>query len=400
MSEVIAALLIILLSIILIVIIWVIVKNLAVGDSEVAEVRTQFYQESIQITSIKFNEEGIKLSLQKTGRNMKIKTSTLVNEISEAPEGIDIISVVDLSGSMVSCNDVSRTCCQNNLGGGSYSSNNCYGLDMGLEDTCTSVCNGFWVDRLTPVKEANKELVTILSELEDSRIGIVAYSTGLVNSASIGLTNNVDDLNTIIDSWSSEGSTCICCGINQASDILEEQSLEGREKKIIVMSDGEANIVCPEQGTRNAARDAIQSSCDAREILENLIIYSVGAGENVNENTLRQIADCGGGIYFSALDIDELIGAYRNIINEIRSSYIFSSSNLDYLYVVFSNSTSSYRERIDDIPPNLVIRTYSFDLTGKLEGQIVKIEVYPVILLKSGKEEIGPLYDSWELVKN
>jgi len=34
-------------------------------------------------------------------------------------------------------------------------------------------------------------------------------------------------------------------------------------------------------------------------------------------------------------------------------------------------------------------------LEGKLEGEIIKIEVYPVILSNSGKEEIGPLFDSW-----
>ncbi|MCX6750784.1 MAG: hypothetical protein NTZ83_04965, partial [Candidatus Pacearchaeota archaeon] len=80
---------------------------------------------------------------------------------------------------------------------------------------------------------------------------------------------------------------------------------------------------------------------------------------------------------------------------EIKSSYK-PINRFNYLYIVFYNETSSYREKIFDIPDPLVIRKYQFDLTGKISGKITKVEIYPAIVSESGKEVIGPLFDSWE----
>jgi len=397
MSDVIAAFLIILLSLFLIVIIWNIVKGLAVDDAELTEVKTEFFGENIQITALTLDEEIVKISLQRIARKDRRVVNIWSQEEFEADLGIDIISVVDLSGSMVSCNGVSSSCCSNTLRSNSYSSGNCYGVSEESEGDCLNICRGSWVNRLDPTKNSNRELLTLLSELENSRIGIVSYSDGVIVSAGTDLTSDIDTLTNVIDSLEARGSTCICCGINEALRILEEQSSDTILKKIIVMSDGEANVRCPEQHTGNAMRDAILSSCNARSSVSNLTVYSVGAGENVNENTLREIAECGEGTYFSALNVSELIEAYRNIIREITTSYVSSYSRFDYIYVVFYNETNSYVEKISNIPENLVIRTYSFDLSDKLEGEIIKIEIYPVILLKSNREEIGPLFDSWIL---
>jgi len=158
---------------------------------------------------------------------------------------------------------------------------------------------------------------------------------------------------------------------------------------------GEANVKCI-WNAPNASQDAINSSCYAKENLDNLIVYSIGAGENVNEETLRGISDCGGGKYFSAMNISELIDVYRSVAEEIKTTSI-SVNKFNYLYVLFYNGTSSYKEKISEMPDILAIKRYNFDLTGKLEGNITKIEVYPVILSKEGKEIIGPSFDSWEL---
>ncbi len=396
MSNVIATLLIILLAIVLVIIMWIIIKDLVAKDTEIAEIKTEFFGENIRITALKFDEDIVKISLQKIGRRDNPKTTLWSSGEISGSLGVDIISVVDLSGSMISCNSISEQCCNDVLGATSYSSRNCYGLSENHKEDCVNICNGVWVNRLTPTKDSNREILTIINEIEDSRVGIVAYNAGIISSSGTGLTSNTDILNSVIDSWEVGGNTCICCGINEALRILEEQSPENKLKKIIVMSDGQANTRCQEQGTGDPSQDAIRSSCGAYSTLSNLTIYSVGAGDNVNENTLREIANCGKGVYFPALDISGLIEAYRNVIGEIKTNYITSYSRLDYIYIVFKNETSSHIEKIANIPRNLVIRTYSFDLTDKLEGKVVRIEIYPVILLKSGKEEIGPLFDFWD----
>jgi hypothetical protein len=394
LSTVIATLLIIMLTLIVIGILWVVLRNVIIHQSEIAGVQKEFFAENVEILSFKVDGGLINFSLKKVGGEIRAKNEINKGEIVEEME-LDIISIIDLSGSMCSCNGVSSSCCTNTLRGDSYSGGNCYGVNSNRNTSCISTCGGTWVDRLSSAKAANRELINVLSESEDNRIGLIVYSTSVNNSASLDLTNNLTQLNNKIDSWQARGSTCICCGINEAARRLQQQSSDDKDKIIIVMSDGDANIECSTQHTHNAVQDAIKSSCDANQSLENLVVHSIGVGENVNEGALINISICGGGKYFSAINVSELIQAYKRVAEEIKSSHK-AINRFNYLYIVFYNETSSYREKIFDIPDPLVIRKYQFDLTGKIEGNITKVEIYPAIVSESGKEIIGPLFDSWE----
>lgn len=397
LSAVVTTLLVILLTIVAIVIMWAVMKSVVTKNSEFINAQKDFFSEKIEITYIKLNQSLVSISLRKTGGSLGTPGGQNVTETLEIAEA-DIISVVDLSGSMApACSGVSSTCCRNTLEG-SYSSSThiCSNVNPIRNVTCTTTCGGIWVDKLSSLKEANKELTKILSEAEGSRIGLVGYNTHIIDSASLDLTDNLNQLDDKIDSWQTGGSTCICCGINEALRRLQEDSSEDKMKKIVLMSDGAANIMCSEQNTQNAMQDAIKASCDAKAAdSENLVIYTIGLGEDVNENTLISMADCGGGRYFSAMNVSELIEVYKRVAGEIRNN-LHSPSKFTYLYIIFYNETTSYKEKITEIPDVLVIKNYNFDLTGKLEGEIKKIEVYPVIVSGSGKEVIGPFFDSWE----
>jgi hypothetical protein len=394
LSTVIATLLVIVLVFVAIAILWVVLRRVIMNQTEVVEVQKEFYSESIQIAKIRVNNGSVNISLERAGGKIKVTGNETGIETVEVAEA-DIISVVDLSQSMApTCNGVSYACCTNTLSG-SYSSGNCSNVNPIRNITCTTTCGGIWVDKLFALKSSNKELINILSQSEGSKIGLVGYNTSIVNSASLDLTNDVNQLNNRIDSWQSGGSTCICCGINEALRKLQEQSSDGVAKKIIVMSDGEANVKCATQNTNDAIKDSIKSSCDAKASLDNLVIYTIGVGGNVNEDALRNISACGGGKYFSAMNTSELIDVYRSVAADIQSSK--SVSKFNYLYIVFYNKTTSYKEKILEIPEILGVKSYNFDLTGNLAGNITKIEIYPVILSKSGKEIIGPLFDKWEL---
>jgi len=393
LSDVIAVLLIVLLAILLVGILWIVVKDMTKQQSEFVGVQKQFFKENVDIYSTQINGGSISLSLRKTTGEIRVKTNESREDTLEMAE-MDIISIVDVSGSMCSCNGVSPTCCSNTLRG-QYSGGICTGVNSNRGTSCVSTCGGEWVDRLSYAKEANKELINILSRSEGTRIGLVAYSSSVDTSASIDLTNNVTLLINIIDSWQAGGSTCICCAINDAARRLRAQSSDDRIKKVIVMSDGEANVECSTQHTHNAMQDAIRAACDSRASLNNLVINSIGAGENVNEPTLVNISICGGGKYFSALDINDLIEIYRVVAQDIKTTYK-SINSFDYLFIVFSNENASYTEKVIDLPDPLVIKGYQFNLTGKLEGNVTKIEIYPVIIADSGREIIGPLFDVWK----
>lgn len=102
-----------------------------------------------------------------------------------------------------------------------------------------------------------------------------------------------------------------------------------------------------------------------------------------------------GGKYYPAINVNDLVDVYKHTAEDIKTTYT-STSNLNYLFVVFYNGTDSYTEKIPEIPNVLEMKKYQFDLTGKLEGKITKIEVYPVIITNSGKEITGPPSGIWK----
>ncbi len=403
LSTVIVTIIIILLTIVAVTIIWVIVKNVVVNQSENAGIQEQFFSENVKMVSLRVNGDLANISLQRSAGKIKsgeigTKKQEVVTTEYVQDEDADIISVVDLSGSMAPmCSNVSFRCCRNNLDGNYNSSaESCSGIDESLEGECVNACGGDWVDKIASTKEANRQLIDILSEATGIRVGLVGYNTTTVYSAGEDLTNNFIALNDTINLWGTGGITCICCGINTAVKMLKQQSTDGMAKKIIIMSDGDANMRCNEQNTGNAATDAIKASCDAKtDMGSNLTVYTIGAGGEVNEATLRSIAECGGGKYFSAINVSELVNVYRSVAVEIKSSM---NSTLDkgYFYIVFYDDDSSYREKITNIPGLLSIKNYQFDISGKLAGEIKKIEVYPAVVSKSGKEVIGSVADSWK----
>ena len=395
LSSIVATLIIILISIVAIAIVWFVMSNIITKQTELAKIETEFFSENIIIKKINMEDGSINLTLEKKGG---VESTSQNKQIIETKQVInsDIISVVDLSPSMRVCEETTMECCVDVLNGYWESYEYCGGVDLDLKDSCISVCGGVLDDKIVAAQISNKELVNfIFSESEGSRIGFVGYSQDVVDSASIDLTDNLNLLNDKIDSWDIFDNTCICCGINEAIKKLEEQSNSDKVKKMIVMSDGESNTVCIEQNTGDPAQDAIKAACDANQSLNNLVIYTVGMGDRVDEETLVEIANCGGGRYFSAINVSELIDIYTTIGEEIKTTYT-TITNVNYLFAVFYNGTDSYKYKINKIPGALEIKTYQADLTGKLTGEITKIEIYPVIITDSGKEIIGPVSDTWE----
>jgi hypothetical protein len=378
LSGVITILMVIILGLVILAVVWATVGKFIQEEVKIAEAQAQFFGERVEMSSVNFNEEEetVTLVIKKlTGQTVSRDNGTSTQEPMEA----DIISVVDLSGSMRICSN-GRWCC----------SSPCYDE---TEDHCINSCFGTWEDKLIPTQNANKELINTLQDT-NNRIGLVGYNNNIVNSASLDLTDNIGQLEETIDSWSTGGSTCLCCGINEAVSKLTGQSSEEKTKAIIVMSDGEANSECGEQGTGDAIEDAIKAACDANETFENFMIYTVGVGIGVDEETLTAVAECGDGGYFPVADTSNLVEIYQEVAERIQQRHE-SIHKFNYFIILFQNETDSYKEIITDLPEVLGSKRYDIDLEGKLSGEIQKIEVYPVILV-SGEEVIGPLLDEWE----
>jgi Mg-chelatase subunit ChlD len=390
LSTIVITLIIVLLSLIAITILSIVVWGIIEQHAETAEIQNRFFGENIDLMSVNTYYPFVNITLTRQTGEIKATEINRTTTTETTSSEVDIISVVDLSGSMISCFGITQSCCTSI--GGNYGGGSCFSLPITSQAGCIS-CGGTWEDKLTPLKDANKNMINTLLVEEGNRLSLVGYRSNVINPASAALTNNISFLTTRIDSWTATSNTCICCGINNASDTLLAQSSSDKSKAIIVMSDGEANVRCSRQGTGDAKQDAIHAACDANGTLSNIAIWSIGVGD-ADTATLTSIAQCGGGSYFSVLNASELTQIYQAIAEEIQFMYQ-SAESLNYLAIVFYNATDSYKETLYNIPEILQTKTYNFNLQGLLSGTIIKIEVYPIIVSKSKNEVTGPLLSSW-----
>ncbi len=109
-----------------------------------------------------------------------------------------------------------------------------------------------------------------------------------------------------IDTMEAGGGTDVCCGIEAGFAQLE--SVTADNKVMIVMTDGQ-----DEAG--NATITAAQEAAEA-----GITIYTIGFGEDVNEELLKQLAEIGGGEYRYA-NTDSIMG--------IISSFLYAQQSAD-----------------------------------------------------------------------
>jgi hypothetical protein len=238
-----------------------------------------------------------------------------VNFSIESVGNADVILITDVSGSMnwrmdSNSEGVTRTCSDPNL----------YALST---------------KRISLAKCLDKDFSDIILGDAYNRVGLVSFDNSM--DSSLGLTNNKISLYAEIDSYSAGGGTCICCGINEAINILSGQSEPSRNKSIVVMSDGEANQRCTNNYCQQicnwwwggtciwwqtvcdsdaAGKDAIDAACSAKQN-HNITVHAIGFGPDIESDTLQSIADCGNGTYYASDDPETLSDIYSTIAQSI-----------------------------------------------------------------------------------
>jgi hypothetical protein len=226
----------------------------------------------------------------------------------------DVFSVTDLSGSMQeSCVGASGWCCWLN--------------DCSTEASCSSNCGGTFESKIDAAIDANNIFIDAVLNETGNRVGLVGYRSTVSVNDFHELTTDNSSLHAEVNSWTADGGTCICCGINEGVSQLVSNSPTQNFRSLVVMSDGEANGECAEQNTGDAAQDAINAACDAYSN-HNIIVYAVGFGSGAEEATLQSIADCGQGNYFFS-DVSSLNAVYAQIAQDILdASYSEQTLNL------------------------------------------------------------------------
>lgn len=160
-------------------------------------------------------------------------------------------------------------------------------------------------DRLGAVKES---LAFLVDELrEDDRVGIVVYSersrTVLEPTSASDKTRIMDAINAL----QPEGSTNVEDGLRLGYDLAQSYKTEGENTRVIVLSDGVANV-------GNTGPDAILQTIKAG-VEDDITLSTIGFGMgNYNDVLMEQLANDGNGNYFY---VDTLREARRVFVHNL-----------------------------------------------------------------------------------
>ncbi|MFP4634119.1 MAG: vWA domain-containing protein [Candidatus Aenigmatarchaeota archaeon] len=294
----------------------------------------------------------------------------------------DMFSVVDISGSMGTCDvpgDESNYDCQDRCA--NPDSFCCWLNDCESQTGCED-CDGIWLDygieRINVAKESTKEFIDIVLNVSGSRAGLNAYETTVNGEDVHNLTRDNESLYSTVDGWEAGGGTCICCGVEDATERLVEQSNESRYRSMVVMSDGEANEDCHGGDPKE---EAIQAACDAYEN-HGIEVYTIGFGpeDEVDEETLKEMADCGNGTYYYS-ELGGLEEIYENVTEDMLAAR-YEEQELEMLeedvekmrlsqssYVRFNYTGGEQNLRHGEIPLSLQSDRFGGDVESPKDGE-------------------------------
>jgi hypothetical protein len=195
-----------------------------------------------------------------------------------------------------------------------------------VSDLSGSMYMAGYEDKLTPSKAAHNTSIDILLNVTNISVGMVGYRSSACTYSfdCQTLTSSKSQLFSKVNYWSAGGGTCICCGINKAADYLINSPNTGRQKVMIVMSDGQPTSYCATPGTYIGSGDGnnedpidINTAFDAARTAasKGITIHTVGFGSNIDESVLENISIIGNGQY-SFANVNNIAEVYTRIIEE------------------------------------------------------------------------------------
>lgn len=262
--------------------------------------------------------------------------------------------------------------------------------------------------KLDVSKETQKVFINgFLTNLKKGRIGLVGYSDDAKNAkANHDLTSDQIALSKTIDSnWFASGTTCTCCGIEKAREILTAQSPKSNGKVLIIMSDGAATRMCdgtligeydpvknPDRRAYDEVLDSTNDICNDFE--KNIDIYTIGFGIKVGssaEENMKDVAKkCGNGKYILANDVNELTKAYKDIADEVAYTYEVKKVATYALFIFKDSKGKTHTQKITNLPGALYSPyKYSFDLTNSGLEDLKEVTIYPGAKLTNGDDIEG-----------
>ena len=235
-------------------------------------------------------------------------------------------------------------------------------------------------DRIGIVKDSLHTLVDRLRPTD--AVAIVAYETESHLVQGMTEVGDGDELHSAIDELEVGGSTNMIDGLQDGYGIAAESFDHEKDNRVILLSDGEANLGLTEH-------DAMLDDLD-ESIAEGTTLLTVGVGDSYNQGLLEQLADNGDGwaVYFSTATEAERVFSERLTstlgvaARDGRIQVTFEADTVaEYRLIGFENRAVADEEFTDDSvdggevgPGHAVTALYAVSLTGE-EGAVAGAEV-------------------------
>ena len=298
---------------------------LNVGNSTIFTTGGSSQNQFVNISSFALPMSATTIPIRIGTRNI----SESINITSGEPS--DSLLVTDVSGSMSECalSGIQLSCTYNcywwflNLG-----QRSCPYIGACAGDQCNTGCSGglfsttnhavvnqstCLATKMDLAKQADLLFVDTILNISGNRVGLDSFSTNVVTTEP--LTTVKANLQSDINAYSPNGGTCVCCGINQAKDMLAASSTR---KFLLVMTDGEETRWCNDfndyTGSSSAPVDAIDAGQNACNL--NITVFAVGFGADANQDVLKQVA-CNTSYYYNASNVSMLSEIYQEIGQQI-----------------------------------------------------------------------------------
>lgn len=194
-----------------------------------------------------------------------------------------------------------------------------------------------YLNKLELVKEATIKAIELLDE--NDKVSIIAFGSSVSVLCKGELVKNREKLIDYVRSISIEGMTSLFDGWWQAAHCVAENMEEGYLNRVVLLTDGQANI-----GKTDKEEIAVEI-----EKISNAGISTTtfGVGSDYNEDLLQRIAEKGEGNYYYIKgnnDFSELFMEEFNDINNICAKKAKIKIITDIDYEILNNSEKDNKE--------------------------------------------------------
>lgn len=234
---------------------------------------------------------------------------------------------------------------------------------------------GSAITKIAGAKEAAKKFVNILASNTENRVSLISFSqTANVDQS---FTTDYASILSKIDALKTSSNTCHECAILAANAEIAAHRRADKKNAVILLTDGRANHIYGNSDRVDvslAEQKALEAAI-AGKTANDTIFYTIGLGDNIYPDFLKQLAESTGGSFYFSPTTNDLNTIY-NTISQILgkgsvSGIVFNDANENASYETgeaklpgWTIKLSSSTDNISTITDN----TGAYSFTGLCDG--------------------------------